>query len=127
MPKEPSIRLHPEFGVNPTIPICLYCDKERNEVVLLGANYPTEAPMHMVVDEVPCEKCAALMTQGIALFGVVDEESRRRSGRFIVITEDGARKLFTEDVIEDVLRCRCAEMEDGIVEHLQQQFEPQAA
>jgi len=127
MPKEPSIRLHPKFRLNPTIPLCIYCGKERNEVAFLGAAYPAEAPMHMAIDPVPCDECAAMMTQGIALFGVVDEENRRRTGRFIVITEDGARKLFTQDVIEDVLRCRCAEMEDGLLQRLQQQFEPQAA
>jgi len=126
MSKEPSIRLHPEFGANPTIPLCLYCGKERNEVILLGAAYPLEAPMHMIVDEVPCEECAALMEQGITLLGVVEEESRRRTGHFIVITEAGARKLFTEEMIEDVLRCRCAEMEEGLLQRLQQQFEQAA-
>jgi len=118
MSTEPSIRLHPKFGLNPTIPICIYCDKERNEVALLGAAYPGEAPMRMAIDEEPCDKCLAQMVQGITLFGVVDGESRRRTGRFIVLTEEGARKLFSENIIEGVLRRGCAEMDEQVLNQI---------
>ena len=50
-----SIRLHKDFGVNPTIPQCLYCGEDKNEVALLGAAYKGEAPMHMIIDRVPCD------------------------------------------------------------------------
>jgi hypothetical protein len=52
-----SIRLHPKHGLNPTIPICFYCGKEKNEIALLGAAYRGEAPMHMVTSVEPCDEC----------------------------------------------------------------------
>ena len=54
-----DLRLHPEYGVNPTIPTCFYCGKDKNEVALLGANYKGQAPMHMVIDIEPCDECKA--------------------------------------------------------------------
>lgn len=36
MPKEPSIRLHPEKGLAPHLTACPNCGKEGNEIVLLG-------------------------------------------------------------------------------------------
>lgn len=42
-----SVRLHPKYGVNPTIPTCFWCGKDKNEIALLGAAYKEEAPMHM--------------------------------------------------------------------------------
>ena len=31
-----SIRLSKEHGVNPTIPICFWCEKDKNEIAMLG-------------------------------------------------------------------------------------------
>jgi hypothetical protein len=33
------MRLHNEYGLNPTIPICFFCGESKDEVALLGANY----------------------------------------------------------------------------------------
>ena len=52
-----SIPLHPEYGVNPTISTCFYCGEGKNEIALLGSHYNGEAPMHMVLDVVPCDAC----------------------------------------------------------------------
>jgi len=32
-----GIRLHKEYGLNPTIIECIICGKEKNEIALLGA------------------------------------------------------------------------------------------
>ena len=44
-----SLRLHPNHGLNPTIPLCFLCGKEKNEVVLLGSSYKKEAPKNMLL------------------------------------------------------------------------------
>ena len=31
-----SILLSPKHGVNPTIPVCFWCGREKNEVALMG-------------------------------------------------------------------------------------------
>jgi hypothetical protein len=48
-----SLRLHSKHGLNPTIPTCYFCGKEKNELVLLGAAYKEQAPMHMTLDKEP--------------------------------------------------------------------------
>mgnify|MGYP004462168445 CR=1 FL=1 len=55
--KSNGIRLHPKYGLNPTVPTCFYCGKEKGEVAILGASYKGEAPTHMCLDLNPCEAC----------------------------------------------------------------------
>jgi hypothetical protein len=62
------IILHPKYGVNPTIPICIYCGKEKNEVALLGAAYKEEAPMYMIIDHEPCDSCKKKVEEGYVYF-----------------------------------------------------------
>lgn len=31
-----SIKLSPKHGVNPTIPVCFFCGKPKNEIALMG-------------------------------------------------------------------------------------------
>lgn len=69
-----SIKLSPEHGVNPTIPVCFFCGEEKNEIALLGKiggrNEDLEAPRHMVLDYEPCDKCKEQWSQGVALIEV---------------------------------------------------------
>ena len=43
-----QIRLHKQFGLNPTLSTCFYCGQETGEIALLGASYDGEAPMNLV-------------------------------------------------------------------------------
>ena len=57
-----SILLSPKHGVNPTIPVCFWCGREKNEVALMGylkgrGGEDIAAPMHMVIDYEPCDEC----------------------------------------------------------------------
>jgi hypothetical protein len=69
-----SIRLHKQHGVNPTIPVCLWCQKDKNELVLLGANYKGKAPMRMVMDYAPCDECIENRKLGIFVAVVTDKQ-----------------------------------------------------
>jgi hypothetical protein len=60
-----DIKLHKEHGLNPTIPICVFCGEDKNEIALLGADYKGEAPMHMAIDNEPCEECQEKLDGGI--------------------------------------------------------------
>ena len=88
-----SIRLHPKHGLNPTVPICFYCQKEKGEVALLGAAYKGEAPMHMVLDLVPCEKCKEKIGDGVILLEKHDREAKP-TGRFIVLRRESWSRYF---------------------------------
>lgn len=74
MAKEKSLPLHPKYGVNPTIPVCMYCGKERNEIAMLGNLCKTEAPHRALIDREPCEECRNIMDQCFMLIEVRDGE-----------------------------------------------------
>ena len=71
-----SIKLSPKHGVNPTIPVCFFCGEEKNEIALLGRigdgrkHEDFEAPMRMVLDYEPCDKCKEQWSKGVAIIEV---------------------------------------------------------
>ena len=94
-----SIRLHEKHGLNPTIPTCFWCGKDKNEIALLGAAYPGQAPMHMVIDRVPCGNCTADMAKGITLVEATGRSDPQPTGTWCVITEDAAKRMFNVDLM----------------------------
>lgn len=109
------MRLHPKFGVNPTVPTCFFCGESKNEVVLLGAAYKGEAPMHMCIDNTPCEKCEEYMKQGIIFISVRDGsmDASYRTGRFAVVKEEAVNRLFIDGPLkQEVLKKRAVFIED---------------
>lgn len=102
-----SIRLHPKHGLNPTVPTCFWCGNDKNEVVLLGAAYKGEAPMHMCMDYEPCDTCKSGMESGVTLIEATDKPVQKvpeiqqgvyPTGRWWVITHDAAERLFNVPV-----------------------------
>lgn len=99
------IRVSQKHGVNPTIPICFFCSKEKNEIVLLG-KLPDDAkaPMYTFVNYEPCDNCKKLMEQGVTLIEVVDkplvknqapiQENHYPTGRWCIIQETAAKEVF---------------------------------
>ena len=68
-----NIRLSKKYGVNPTIPVCFWCGKEKNEIVLLGKLLnDIEAPRNMWIpgDYEHCESCKELWNKGIKIIEV---------------------------------------------------------
>ena len=53
----------PKHGVNPAIPVCFYCTKEKNEIIL-----------SRVWDNTPCEQCQIYMKQGVILIQIRDRK-----------------------------------------------------
>lgn len=97
-----SIRVSEKYGVNPTIPVCFFCGEEKNEIALLGkiTNKQTkeeiEAPMRMVLDYEPCDKCKEAWSKGVALIEVTQKDLGRPNiapnaqptGRVAVLKEE---------------------------------------
>lgn len=123
-----SIRLHHEHGVNPTIPLCFWCEKPRNEVALLGAAYKGRAPRHMCIDYEPCDTCKANMARGITLVEAKKTPASTNqpeiqtgvypTGRWAVITEDAARKIFGPASAESTIRMRKAFIDVALAEEI---------
>jgi len=88
-----NIRLHPKYGVNPTISSCIICGKEKNEIALLGATYKEQAPMHMVISIEPCDNCKEkYLVNGIML--VETNEQKKPNGSIAVILLEAFQKIF---------------------------------
>jgi hypothetical protein len=99
-----SIKLHPEHGLNATMPICFWCGKEDGTIAFLGNTYNGEAPRKMVLNYDRCTACANSMAHGIAVIECDANADRAPldpknpdsvpSGRWAVMTSEGAERLF---------------------------------
>lgn len=66
-----SIRVSEKHGLNPTIPVCFYCGKQKNEIALMGhMKGDIEAPKNMVLDYEPCDECKKQWEKGVTLIEV---------------------------------------------------------
>lgn len=122
--KTNEIKISKKHGVNPTVPICFWCGKEKNEIALLG-RLPgdAEAPRSMWIpgDYEPCGDCLELRKRGIDLIEVDDRPVLHPkqppyhgcypTGRHTILTENGVRAIFSSEVADDLCRRRIGFMD----------------
>lgn len=116
-----SIRLHKKHGLNPTIPVCFFCGKEKGEIALLGAAYKEKAPRNMVVDRQPCEECASWMKQGVIFIETQDGQEGQdllRTGRMAVLKEGWVERAMEPQVCETLLKSRACFIPKSIADAL---------
>ena len=118
-----GITLSPKHGVNPTIPICFWCGKEKNEIALMGLvkerdpqtgavrGSDVKMPMHVILDYEPCDCCKEQFSKGVQLIecsysrpderpALSKDENYREvypTGRTVVLTEEAAQRIFKID------------------------------
>ena len=112
--KDKGIKLSPKHGVNPCIPICCWCGKEKNEIVLLGKlKDDAEAPRNAVIDYEPCEECQAKFDLGVVLIEVTKNQPNKNvtpikvqngtpfypTFRYSVIKLEPAKRLFRDETL----------------------------
>lgn len=101
-----GIKISPKYGVNPTIPVCFWCGKPKNEIALMGRmKGDIEAPKNMVLDYVPCEECQSHMAMGVAVLEASDHPNTEGqppmqkgvypTSRFVVVTTECADRVFS--------------------------------
>lgn len=100
-----DIVLSKKWGVNPTIPICWYCNKQKNQVAMLGQQGEKLArllghedghmPMatQLPLDYVPCDECRA---KGIGIVEVSEEEPHPPTGNIWLVMKDAAKATLPE-------------------------------
>ena len=117
-----GIEVSPKHGLNPTIHVCFWCGKDKNEIALLGrirektknrygANVTKqdsdiEAPSRMVIDYEPCDECMKMWDSGVAVIEVQEtpimpnqpeiQKGIYPTGRFAVVTVEGADRVFPQ-------------------------------
>lgn len=103
-----KLKLSKKYGANPTIPVCYWCGKEKDEIVLLGkigkGKEDIEAPKNMVMNYDPCDECQKKMALGVTLIAVTDiphpekqfpiQEGLYPTGSWSVISEEAAQRIF---------------------------------
>ena len=110
-----GIRLSPKHGLNATIPLCIFCLKPKNEVVLAGyLPGDIEAPMHAIWDEHPCDECKGFMRDRVILVGVIGggpPPHGKHSGHLFVVSEETVQRIFNEETVPHLLKQRAAFVE----------------
>lgn len=116
-----SIRVSKKYGVNPTIPKCFYCLKDKNEILLLGKTKgDKETPKGAVWDHEPCDECKDWMKKGIICISVdpsksTDRQNPWRSGGWSVLKEEVIKRLsMSEEMQQKVLKARYMFVEDQV-------------
>ena len=118
-----SLRLHPKYGLNPTVSTCIICGKEKNEVALLGANYKEEAPMHMVTSIEPCDACkkrildsdGVLLLEAEQTIEIGKKPSYKFTGSLVVIRREAFQRMCPK---MEVPTCRTVFIEPGILQKI---------
>ena len=108
-----GIEISPKHGLNPTIPVCFWCGKDKNEIALLGRirektkrGSDIEAPRRMVIDYEPCDECKDMWESGVAVIEVQETPTTPNqpeiqkgvypTGLFVVVTVEGADRVFPQ-------------------------------
>ena len=116
-----KIRLSDKYGVNPAIPLCFFCLKPKNELILAGRMMDDkEAPRNKVWDKRPCTECENWMKQGIILISVdesktTDQDNPYRTGGWCVVKEDMLKRtLNDQELLDHILQMRVAYLPDEV-------------
>ncbi len=112
-----EIKLSPKYGLNPTMPVCFWCGRERGEIALMGRigdrrkHEDIEAPRRMVIDYEPCDECKNNMSQGFTVMEATSAPNSATSteiqsgvfptGRFVVVKREAVTRIF-RDINPDV-------------------------
>lgn len=113
-----SIPISAKHGVNPTIPICFWCGEQKDQIVLLGRlKGDKEAPMNMIINYEPCDKCREGMDTGISFIEVSMEpvvpnqqpisQGMYPTGKLAVIKEKEVKNIISDEkILANVLSSR---------------------
>lgn len=130
-----GIKLSPEHGLNPTIPMCFWCGGDKEEVALMGKidKQDSQAPRRVIINYEPCAKCKEIFEKGIHVMGVVDQPmapgqfpiiedenvTLYPTGSMIVATAEWTERFLTEndkaDMVEHVLSSKALMLPDDFV------------
>jgi hypothetical protein len=125
-----NIRLSPRWGLNCAIPVCFWCNKDKNEILLPGRLFAkigddTEAPRKAVWDKVPCDECKKWMEQGVLFISVDEKKSAGdlnnpyRTGGWAVIKDEAVKRLIQPpELLAQVLKQRVCFLPDEVWELL---------
>lgn len=121
-----AINLSPKYGINPTVPICFWCNKEKNEIAVLGKlPNDTKAPDSCLLDYWPCDQCETIMHRGIVLIGTTAQpfadgrppicDNVYPTGNWIVVKPDAIYRIFDPHTATDIINKGWSIIEDDLL------------
>lgn len=128
-----SIRLHREYGLNPTIPVCFWCGEDTGEIALLGSGYKGEAPHKMILNYQPCPKCMEMFAQGVLFVEVVPSSKSKYpplgkdgalstmspTGRHVVVKMEAVDRMgISEPMLSEIKKQKRAVLEPATFDAL---------
>ena len=100
-------KISEKYGLNPTIPVCFWCGKPKNEVALMGEvldknGNEIQMQMHTVINYEPCDECRANMKLGLTVIEASANDTGNPpiqdgaypTGRWVVITHEAGERIF---------------------------------
>ena len=132
------IKMSAKHGLNPTIPVCFWCGKDKEEIALMGKidKEDSEAPRRLIINYEPCDKCKELFDKGVQVIGasnhpltptmfpIVNDGNVKLypTGTMFVAPEQWIREFLTanhqEGMIDSVLKKKVLIMPDSIVSEI---------
>lgn len=122
-----GIILSKKYGVNPAIPLCFYCNKPKNQIILAGrirrvGDFDAEAPRNMVWDREPCEECKGWMEKGILFISVDEAKSKGdlknpyRTGGWAVVKDEAVERMGIQppELLAQILKRRTCFLPDEV-------------
>lgn len=116
-------------GINPTIPVCYFCEQDKGEIVLTGIQGEEWAKNHGYADgHMPMriwihddfEPCAKCKEQGIGVVEVDNNTDRNPTFRRWLVKEEAIKRLLEDktDLLEKVLQTRVLMLSKEVAEFL---------
>lgn len=97
-----NIRLHPEYGFNPSMIVCPYCG-EPKAIALLGNSCKKEAP-HTIWDGdyTPCDDCQNKLKEKNQMYLLnTNPTDLTPTGEYILMNKSIVEKIFDKDNIKE--------------------------
>lgn len=101
---------------------CFYCGHDKNQIIMNKilsekAAEKVEKMHGEVIDMEPCDKCKKYMELGIILISCANNDPEYRTGGWVVISEDGFKKLeyiMDKELYEQILKQRFCMVPDHL-------------
>jgi hypothetical protein len=110
------IRVSPKHGVNPSLSICFYCHKDKNEIALPGRlPQDAKAPHRAVWNMEPCDECKDWMSKGVICISARpgnDTKDPYRTGGWAVVRDEAITRMFDPESAAAAIKARVCFVED---------------
>ena len=96
------MRPHKEFGLNPTMAVCIICEKDTGEIALMGAGFKGEAPMRSIVGVEPCKACREKYLKSGVMIVEAElswDKKPKPTGLISVVKASAFKRIFPKEAI----------------------------